>query len=237
MHPLIAAMLAAVLAGVSTAAGESPPKPSKHVDQTIEGWIVHVDERLLGGPDGDVGKRALQILGMRLADLRIAVPADKVTRLQKVPIWLDHTHGALTQAQYHTDAGWLKEHGYNVAMAKAVHIPDAAEFASAAHQRVQPWSVLHELAHAYHDQVLGFDNAEITAAWKQFKESGRYEKVLHISGRTVRHYGLTNQREFFAEMSETYFGTNDFFPFNRAELRHEEPAIYALLDRIWNAKP
>ena len=31
----------------------------------------------------------------------------------------------------------------------------------------------------------------------------------------MRHYALTNHKEFFAEMSEAYFGMNDFFPFNR----------------------
>ncbi|MGO9112581.1 MAG: hypothetical protein ACLP9L_25400 [Thermoguttaceae bacterium] len=45
--------------------------------------------------------------------------------------------------------------------------------------------------------------------------------VRHIEGWTVRvdpgqhvrHYALTDHKEFFAEMSEAYFGMNDFFPF------------------------
>jgi len=49
----------------------------------------------------------------------------------------------------------------------------------------------------------------------------------------VRHYGLTDHKEFFAEMSEAYFGMDDFFPFNRAELMTAEPEIYALLRSIW----
>ena len=39
--------------------------------------------------------------------------------------------------------------------------------------------------------------------------------------------------EFFAEMTEAYFGANDFYPFNRAELRESEPAIYELMADIW----
>jgi hypothetical protein len=225
-----------LLASVGTA-DDTPPKPTRHVAQNIEGWTVHVDDRLLDRPDAEIGKRVLQLLTLRLVDIKLAVPGDKLARLQKVSIWLDRTHGKLKAAQYHPSAGWLKAHGYDAALAKGVHIPDAAEFASPSHQRVQPWSVLHELAHAYHDQVLGFDHPAIVAAWKKFKAGGRYEKVLHINGRTTRHYGLTNPQEFFAEMTETYFGTNDFFPFNRAELRREEPEIYALLERIWHGKP
>jgi hypothetical protein len=41
--------------------------------------------------------------------------------------------------------------------------------------------------------------------------------------------------EFFAEMTEAYFGTNDFFPFNRAELKESEPQIYEVLKNTWDS--
>ena len=34
-------------------------------------------------------------------------------------------------------------------------------------------------------------------------------------------------------MTEAYFGMNDFFPFNRAELMTAEPELYELLRSIW----
>jgi hypothetical protein len=34
-------------------------------------------------------------------------------------------------------------------------------------------------------------------------------------------------------MTEAYFGTNDFFPFNRGELMTAEPEIYQLMKEIW----
>ena len=58
--------------------------------------------------------------------------------------------------------------------------------------------------------------------------------VLLYDGRHVRHYALTDHKEFFAEMTEAYFGENDFFPFNRAELMESEPEIYKLLTDIWD---
>jgi hypothetical protein len=61
--------------------------------------------------------------------------------------------------------------------------------------------------------------------------------VLHIDGRRTRHYALTDQKEFFAEMSEAYFGMNDFFPFNRAELQEAEPDLLELLRNIWGPAP
>jgi hypothetical protein len=213
------------------------PLPTAHALRDIEGWAVQVDERLLAGPDAELGQRALRLLADRLFEIKLVVPADKVARLQQVPLWLDRTHGKLVPMQYHPNAGWLRDHGYATNLAKCVHIPDAREFASARHHHQQPWAVLHELAHAYHDRVLGFDHAGIKAAWQRCKESGRYESVLHIDGRTRRHYALTDAKEFFAEMSEAYFGLNDFFPFHRAELKREEPELFALLREIWGPLP
>ncbi len=57
--------------------------------------------------------------------------------------------------------------------------------------------------------------------------------MLHINGRRVRHYALTDQKEFFAEMTEAYFGVNDFFPFNHGELKDAEPEIHALMKKLW----
>ena len=231
--------IAAVCVGATSAlaAEEARPKPKAHVTRTIEGWTIQVDERLVDGGDAaEIGKTALALITNRLADIKLAVAADKLERLQQVTIWLDRTHGGLRPAQYHPSAGWLKANGYDERLAKCVHIPDAADFVSRGHQRVQPWSVMHELAHAYHDQVLDFENPEIKAVWEQVKQSERFESVLHINGRKTRHYALVNQKEFFAEMSESYLGTNDFFPFNRAELKQDEPEVYALLARIWDAE-
>ena len=118
-------------------------------------------------------------------------------------------------------------------MFRCVHIPIAAQLIQPRQINVQPWCVLHELANAYHDQVLGFDEPRIQAAYERYKKSGHGDKVLLITGQRVRHYALTDHKEFFAEMTEAYFGTNDFFPFNRAELMTDEPEIYRLLQEIW----
>lgn len=214
-------------------AAEVPPKPTSHSIRTIEGWEIQVDDRLVDGADAELGKTALALINSRLADIKLALPADKIEQLQKVTIWLDRTHGELRAAQYHPSVGWLTAHGYDKRLARCVHIPDAADFVSRRHQRVQPWSLMHELAHAYHDQVLDFDHPEIKDLWQQVKQSGRFESVLHIDGRKTRHYALTDQKEFFAEMTESYLGTNDFHPFNRAELQQDEPEIHALFGRIW----
>ena len=175
-------------------------------------------------------------MSFRLAELKVVVPADKVARLQRVPIVLDLNHGGLGPMQYHPSAGWLKKNGYSEDLAKCVHLPRAADLMTTRNIREQPWVILHELSHAYHDQVLGFDNPRISQAYEDFKKSGHGDKALLFDGSRVKHYGLTTPMEFFAEMTEAYFGSNDFFPFNRAELKENEPAMYQLLRDVWEGK-
>jgi hypothetical protein len=148
---------------------------------------------------------------------------------------LDLNCGALVPMQYHPSAGWLKANGYPADLAKCVHIPRAADLPTRRNITEQPWVILHELAHAYHEQVLGFEEPRIKEAYEKYKKSGRGEKVLRSNGTRGRHYALTDAKEFFAEMTEAYFGTNDFFPFNRAELKEAEPETFALLAAIWDS--
>lgn len=240
VHAVFAVVLAlgfAVSARAVSPGDEAPPtvpaKPTSHTERQIEGWTIRVDDRLLQGEGVLLGQKALRLLETRLYEIKRLVPEDKVTRLQKVTFWLDQTCGTLQSPQYHPDEDWLKKHEYDPLMAKCVHIPSADYFCGNRFQREQPLGVLHELAHAFHDQVLSFDHADIKAAWQKMSEGERYTSVLHASGKRRPHYAATDRMEFFAEMTESYFGANDFFPFNAAELQAEEPAIYELMERIW----
>jgi hypothetical protein len=216
---------------------EVPPLPVAHATRQIEGWAVRVDERLLHGDGAALGERAIKLLTARLVAISVVVPEEKLARLRDVPLQLDLTHGALRPMQYHPSAAWLKANGYSERLARCVHIPDAREFLSPFENHRQPWAVLHELAHAYHDRVLGFDDARVTAAWKKFRDGGRYASVLTSPGPVRRHYALTDEKEFFAEMTESYFGANDFYPFVAGELNEAEPDVFALLRDIWGPLP
>ncbi len=196
---------------------------------------MRVDDRLLAKPNEDLGRRALRFLENKLADIKAVVPADRLRKLQAVRIVVDLDCGGLVPMQYHPSAGWLRANGYPADLEKCVHIPRAAELPTRRNIREQPWVILHELAHAYHDQVLGFDEPRIKKAYAAYKKSGRGARTLLYDGRRVRHYALTDHKEFFAEMTEAYFGANDFFPFNRAELKEAEPEVHKLLAAIWEA--
>jgi len=218
-------------------AAEKPPLPTAHTTRSIEGWNVRVDDRLLHGDGAAVGERALRLLGARLTAITIVVPEMSLAKLRAITIELDLNYGDLRAMQYHPDAGWLKENGYSEKLAKCVHIPEVEDFLSPEENLRMPWVVLHELAHGYHDQAIGFDDARVAAAWKRFCGGGKYKSVLTTSGKMHEHYGLTDEKEFFAEMTECYFGSNDFYPFVAGELKQAEPEIFALMAEIWGPLP
>lgn len=206
-------------------------EPTDHyVVHEIEGWRVYVHRDLLG-PKKDLGEKAIKLLRMCLYQVTLVVPRNALVKLREVPIWLEAGNPKVRGACYHPSRQWLIDHGFNPEKARSIEIGNPKNFLDWWHH--QPMMVLHELAHAYHHQVLGNDNEDIRKAYKRAVGSKKYDNVLHWNGRRGRAYAMNNDKEYFAETSEAFFGTNDIYPFIRIELREHDPEMYELLKRIW----
>jgi cyclophilin family peptidyl-prolyl cis-trans isomerase len=210
--------------------------------RNISGWTVHVNRQLLEHePKGTA--RALELLEKQLQEIVRVVPVDAVAELRKVPLYFSPAYKpGRSGAEFHPDAGWLRENGRDPAMARAVEFSGVSDFE--AEMKRMPNFALHELAHAYHFRVLkdGFANAEIKDAYDRAKASSKYDRVERWSGpdKPVTHeraYAMTDPQEYFAETTEAFFGTNDFFPFTRAELKQHDPKMFALLEKLWISTP
>jgi dipeptidyl-peptidase-4 len=209
----------------------------KPVVRNIEGWTVSIDPKLLDGEYAEDGKLALKMLANHLQRIIILMPEKQLAELQKIGIWIEHKHPELSSMQYHPGKDWLAKKGYHPDLVKKVHIPVASALYSKSYMLKQPAVILHELAHGYHDQVLSFEHAGIFAAFDAAVKGGNYEKILLYDGREVKHYALTNHKEYFAEATEAYFYRNDFYPFVAAELKIHDPNMYELMEQIWQPKP
>ena len=203
------------------------------IEKHLEGWTIAVDPRLLEPTNHDIGNKALQALTNHLQRVRYILPENRLQQLQQLRIWIELDNPKLSNMQYHPSQGWLKAHGHDPRLAKHVHIPRAKNLLARHTWAKHPYVVLHELAHSYHDQVLSFEHAEILAAYDDAKNRGVYDKVLLYTGKKVRHYGLNNHKEYFAESTEAYFGVNDFYPFVRAELKEHDPRMFSLMEKLW----
>lgn len=212
-------------------------EPYEPIKRDIQGWTVRIDPELLSKANEDTGKRALEALENHLQRVKYIVPDEQLAKLRTLPIWLELHNPKLGPMQYHPSRGWLKTHGHDPRLAKHVHIPRARQLFDRKMWAKHPYVVLHELAHAYHDQILDFDNAKVMAAFEAAKEARIYEKVLLYTGKTTKHYALSNHKEYFAESTEAYFGVNDFYPFVRAELKEHDPRMFDVMRDVWGEVP
>lgn len=211
---------------------EPPAQRYDPLSRQIEGWNVSLDPQMFTPENEQTSEQALTALANHLQRVKYILPKDRVEALQQLPIWVDWQH-ELSNMQYHPSRGWLLASGYDPRLVKHVHIPRARQLLDPKQWAKHPYAIMHELAHAYHDQVLGFDDPEILERFAAADESGSYEKVLLYSGGQVKHYALSNHKEYFAESTEAYLGVNDFYPFVRAELKQHDPKMYKLLEKIW----
>jgi len=95
---------------------------------------------------------------------------------------------------------------------------------------------MHELAHGYHNRVPGNSYPVIEAAYRNALVAKLYQSVPHINGRKINAYALKNSREYFAELTEAYFGRNDFFPFNRQELAAYDVIGFRMMQGVWRGQ-
>ena len=224
-----------------TGPGNQPPPASRRYDPTdqfevrsIEGWRVMVNRDFLQR-DAALADSTLTLLRFQLFQITRRVSAGPLAKLRKIAIWVEHSEPHHPCMAYHPDAGWLREHGMNPDKARCVEIANSRNFLTWTLE--QPWMVLHELAHGYHDQFLGgYGNPEIRAAYERAMKARLYDAVLRAGGTTERAYAATNPMEYLAENTEAYFGTNDFYPFVRSELKHHDPLMYELLEKLWEVR-
>lgn len=200
-----------------------------------EGWQVLVWKGFLREHPQEA-QETLKLLEYHLYQIRRTLPSPAVKKLQKVRIWVEWQEGHHACMAYHPNRRWLEEHGMNPDKVKSVEIAHARNFLE--WTKNQPWMVLHELAHAYHDQFLpgAYNNPEVKAVYESALQAGLYQKVLFIRGGRRQAYATKNPMEYFAELSEAYFGTNDFYPFVRGELKEYDQAGFALLEKLWGIK-
>ncbi|MBI3728680.1 MAG: hypothetical protein HY254_10180 [Burkholderiales bacterium] len=195
----------------------------------IDGWTLMYDQGL---QTADAASRAAFISALtdQLNKLK-KLPAHAQRSLRSVSIYVSSGTYRAFGAQHHPSALWLQEHAYPVEFAGNIEICNWKEFTILV--RSQPYGLLHEMAHAYHFQHPELD-AAILRAYENAKATGLYRQVTRDHKPVLQEaYALSNHREYFAELSEAYFGENDFYPYQNAELKQYDAHGYAMLESVW----
>jgi len=217
---------------VSKTAESADPKPeTTRQEMFLSGFKIIVGAELA---KKDETKEALEILSDRLQVITETLPPKHLALVKKVPIWIQYKLRPDGAVWYHSSKAWLTSNGYPAEMEKSVEIKNIRNFID--WQSDQPFMVLHELAHAYQDLYLTKMQNKIDLAYQNAVRSGKYESVPYIRGGKQRHYALNNNTEYFAELTEAYFGKNDYYPFNRKDLAEFDPEGYKMIREAWDEK-
>ena len=188
----------------------------------IHGWTVYIEKSVAG--DAELKAKIQKQLKGGIGRFHKEVPEARIEFLKSIPIWVSTEpnyplrKGERGVIPFHRSKGWLRGRGLNPHMAPGVHVinPQAILFEHKVFEWA-PMTLLHELAHAYHNVKLGLKNKAIKDAYANAMAKSLYLRVPDRKNNTkkVRAYAATNIEEYFAELTEAYFGKNDWFPHNR----------------------
>jgi len=196
----------------------------------VRGFTVLVHPAVMR--DADVASQAFAELESQMDRIAAALPEHLLARLREARIWIEWRQREDTASQFHPARAWLLEHAYNPDKAGDIEISDVRNWVAWSRQD-QPFSLLHELAHAYHFRVLGERAALIDLAYAHAMAAGLYDAVPYVHGGRLQAHAAKNAAEYFAELTEAYFGVNDYYPFTRADLQRADPWGYRIVEQLW----
>jgi len=202
-----------------------PTRSYEHLE--IEGWAVRISNNYSNYPDKK--KLILNEIQKQLKAINTRVPQSALSNLEKTVFWIEYQSRPEKGASYHPSRNWLIKNGHNPDKAGGIEL----QFNFYLWRKEQPWIALHELSHAYHHKHLGHDNSMVLRAFEKARLSSQYNSVEHVNGRTKKAYAMNNKKEYFAELSEAYFGYNDQEPFDRNTLKSFDPIGFQMVQTLW----
>lgn len=104
--------------------------------------------------------------------------------------------GSLNDARgmcFHISPEWLTSHGNDVKKAMNIEIYRVSDYLK--WRETQPFMILHELSHAYHNTLFSTLDQHIKNAYSQAVAAGKYQAVDYVCcpGQKVKAYALTNE--------------------------------------------
>ena len=235
--------LPSLAAGQTATKAAKTPIPKLKAEQTpgyqpvvIEGFTLLLSKEVQEHKDDAAYERKpLAVLEGELQTIVKLMPAKTVSVLRNVLIWVEWDNSIPLSNGRSGNALATYYGGHQQSMlAKGMHPLQARNVTihrlkglTEQHQPKRDLGyciILHEIAHAVHDQFLGRENVAIKSAYKQAME----RKLLETNT-----YASTNENEFFAEMTLSYFDQLTYYPRTRADLKKHDPVTFKLMESTW----
>ena len=196
----------------------------------VQGWPVCVNEELIT-QNPILYQQVINALDEDLIYIQTILPQSSSEWLKRVNIWIELSTDRFPGAVYHPNPVWLIQNGYPAEWALGIQIANAQNYMTWVQE--QPAIILHELTHAWHHQNLTPDYLPLINAYQDAMDEGLYDSVEYVHGQYLEAYATSNVQEYFAELTEAWFWTNDYYPFIRSELLMHDPVGASLIEAAW----
>ena len=196
---------------------------------TLEGRAIHIEKTLVDNNDPRVFP-VLRVLGEKLREVKKLLPKHHYKTLENVPIWISKNSGE--HAEFYFFERRIYKGERNPDMLNGIEFQNIDNLLE--HFEQSPMLVIHELAHAFHKINYEDIDEQIMDAFNNARWENLYEDLK--LGRDLTRYKMYASHspfEYFSELTEAYFGINDYFPHSRKELRKHDPVGYKMIKSIW----
>ncbi len=205
---------------------------------TVQGFTALVHDEVFGDAAKKFERPPLDILDAELATVVKVVNPKSAETLRRLVIWVewDETNSGVENGRTGIAVAVYRGGSPASMVADGLHplkanTVDVLNMKSLT-QEHQPKRdsgrcvLLHEFAHAVHDQLLGRDSPQVKTAYAQAMERKLYDAKTH--------YAATSAAEFFAELTCCYLDKLHYYPNTRADLKKHDPATFKLMETVWS---
>ena len=213
----------------------STGQPLVHERHQMSWWTVYV-ECLVYDTSG-LADRIIDYTRAQMATAADRLPATSIGTLRHTPVWIEVSfNDAENMAVYMED---VQEPGsVDLPYLNGIRVSADAIEEELAYEIPEGFAI-HELSHAWH--CLTYDpcwsGTRIMSAYAAAMSDDLYDSVAYLYGGDERAYAATDDAEYFAELSEAWFDSNDYFPFNRADVVVHDPVGAKAVEESWNSVP
>lgn len=219
---------------------KAPPKKEKELapgyrTTKIEGFTFLIEEAVFKEDVSKYERKPLEVLEAECKTLVKILSPKAADALRGLVVWAEWDEkvplpngrdGNATAIYYASTAAQTAREGKHPLRARTVTIHSLKDLTESRQPKRDRGEclLLHEFAHAVHDQLLGYEHAGVKAAYQQAMERKLYDKDLYVS---------TNHKEFFAELSCAYLDRLRYYPNTRADLQKHDPTTFKVMEAAW----
>lgn len=195
----------------------------------VDEWRVNVERALVENKDPRLD-RILSIVQKQLRHAEKVLPPHHIENLKDVAIWISEANGS--GVEYYFFKNRIYDGQINPLKFGGVEIKNVSQYLKLV--KIAPGVIIHELAHAFHKKNYDKIDKLITRS----ERNARWEKLYKKENPVRNHpdqsvYASSNVFEYFAELTEIYFSSNYYYPYNREDLKKHDPMGFEMIEKAW----